>query len=193
MDLFREICGKDAMKNITVVTTFWDYLDQQTGAAREKDLAGKSGLLKQLKDNGAVFERCGRDSVSKMPLSSHPFSTPQSIVDRIIKLDPTTLDFMDDVSMTDTLSETRPGILLDIQHEDQKRIDEQHIARLEQELALVKVQNQEYQELITECNELREEVKRLRAEQQKLKEEPLKKRKYFLGLFTRNKKKKLPA
>lgn len=175
MNLFREICGEGAMKNVTVVTTFWDYLagDLASGDAREKDLATRPGLLKQLKDQGAVFERSGKDPISGKPLSSAHFATPQSIVDRIVKLNPTALAFMDEVAKNTKLLETRPGRLLDAQYEEEKRLNDDRSAQLQKELALARERNENYSDLVAECTELREQVKRLQTEQQTLRNEPI--------------------
>lgn len=38
INIFRRICGKAALPNVTLVTSRWSDVDEQTGAMREKDL-----------------------------------------------------------------------------------------------------------------------------------------------------------
>jgi len=38
LQVFQELCGKNALKNIVLVTTMWDDVEESTGAAREDEL-----------------------------------------------------------------------------------------------------------------------------------------------------------
>jgi hypothetical protein len=35
---FKELCGDDALRKITLVTTMWSEVDEDTGSQREKEL-----------------------------------------------------------------------------------------------------------------------------------------------------------
>ena len=38
LQMFEELCGKDALKNVILTTTMWDEVDEETGLAREEQL-----------------------------------------------------------------------------------------------------------------------------------------------------------
>jgi ribosome-associated translation inhibitor RaiA len=39
--MFKKLCGENALRNIILMTTMWDEVDEETGAQREKELKGK--------------------------------------------------------------------------------------------------------------------------------------------------------
>ncbi|KIM23084.1 hypothetical protein M408DRAFT_28197 [Serendipita vermifera MAFF 305830] len=44
-ELFRKLCGTKALKNVIIVTTMWDQVDSQVGAAREEELKTDEGFF----------------------------------------------------------------------------------------------------------------------------------------------------
>jgi hypothetical protein len=44
LGMFRRLCGENALKNITTVTTMWGKLDKEAGEARERGLQNKDGF-----------------------------------------------------------------------------------------------------------------------------------------------------
>jgi hypothetical protein len=74
------------MKNVVVVTTFWDQLSIADGAEKERVLQTEAGLLKDLCDGGAKFVRSGTFEAGNHP-GGNEFWTCQQIVDHLLGLD----------------------------------------------------------------------------------------------------------
>ncbi|KAJ6536247.1 P-loop containing nucleoside triphosphate hydrolase protein, partial [Mycena capillaripes] len=55
LKIFRELCGTDSYKNVVVMTTFWDQVDETKGGTREAQLKAK--FFKPFVDGGARFMR----------------------------------------------------------------------------------------------------------------------------------------
>jgi hypothetical protein len=53
--MFTKLCGDDAMKNVTLVTTKWARVELEEGAMREEQL--KMKFWKGMLDKGAVTAR----------------------------------------------------------------------------------------------------------------------------------------
>jgi len=81
--MFKALCGEKSMRNVIVVTTFWDRLhNAQEGIAREKELKTVEGFLKQLSDNNATFERVGKQNTMRKSAEGYGLATPQEIISR---------------------------------------------------------------------------------------------------------------
>ncbi|KAG8216976.1 P-loop containing nucleoside triphosphate hydrolase protein [Butyriboletus roseoflavus] len=55
--LFRELCGKDSLRNVLIVTTMWSSVDPNVGATREEELAMSDDFFKPVLDEGARLVR----------------------------------------------------------------------------------------------------------------------------------------
>lgn len=56
LDMFQRLCGPEALKNVILLTTFWDMLDSESiGLAREKQL--REVFWRALIDQGSRTER----------------------------------------------------------------------------------------------------------------------------------------
>lgn len=70
--LFTKICGKDSMKNVSIVTTMWEDVLEELGARRERELASKTIFFKETLDQGARMCRFYNTSTSAMEIMN-PF------------------------------------------------------------------------------------------------------------------------
>ena len=59
--MFKSLCGKTAMKNTILATTFWDQVQQNVGTFRELELKSNREFWGQLIEQGAHTERYTRD------------------------------------------------------------------------------------------------------------------------------------
>jgi hypothetical protein len=41
LHMFKRLCGENALRNVILVTTMWDEVDEEMGSQREKELIGK--------------------------------------------------------------------------------------------------------------------------------------------------------
>ncbi|KAF7974365.1 hypothetical protein HWV62_12326 [Athelia sp. TMB] len=55
MDMFRRLCGNDALPNVVLVSTMWDQVDRITGQKREQEL--RDTFWRSMVDNGARTAR----------------------------------------------------------------------------------------------------------------------------------------
>ncbi|KAF8873367.1 hypothetical protein CPB84DRAFT_1690820, partial [Gymnopilus junonius] len=62
LKMFRNLCGTNNYKNVVVLTTFWDRVDEEEGVKRESQL--QSNFFKDLVAGGATFMRHDRTSPS---------------------------------------------------------------------------------------------------------------------------------
>jgi hypothetical protein len=55
--MFRKLCGKDALKNVAIVTTMWGKVDKEEAEDRERELQNKGGYFKDALERGAKMFR----------------------------------------------------------------------------------------------------------------------------------------
>ena len=55
--LFRELCGKESLRNVLIVTTMWSGVDPNIGETREQELAMSDDLFKPVLDEGGQLVR----------------------------------------------------------------------------------------------------------------------------------------
>ena len=69
LDMFRKICGDEALKNVVVGTTKWSYVTPEFGKQRERELQDRywKGMLRQ----GSVAMRVHADSTSAWEIVNH--------------------------------------------------------------------------------------------------------------------------
>ncbi|KAJ6562431.1 P-loop containing nucleoside triphosphate hydrolase protein [Mycena capillaripes] len=96
--MFRKLCGTDPFKNVVVLTTFWNRVDnEEEGLQREAQL--KSKFFNDLVDGGARFMRHDRTAESASEVLKHIFT-----------LVPTNVRIQEEMRVEDkTLEETAAG------------------------------------------------------------------------------------
>ncbi|KAI0696930.1 P-loop containing nucleoside triphosphate hydrolase protein [Cytidiella melzeri] len=57
LNMFRKLCGEDALRNVAFVTTMWDQEDPERAAARERELASRDEFFKPMLSQGATMYR----------------------------------------------------------------------------------------------------------------------------------------
>ena len=87
MVMFKRLCGPDPLKNVVVVTTFWDEIDLDEGIEFEKELKTKDRFLKGLVEGGSKFVRFSKFPPGEIPKGPE-FFPPISIVSELVALDP---------------------------------------------------------------------------------------------------------
>ncbi|KAH6910926.1 hypothetical protein BKA70DRAFT_1099657, partial [Coprinopsis sp. MPI-PUGE-AT-0042] len=121
MTLFKKLCGTESMKNVVVVTSFWDQLsDQSDGIQREHDLITQDGLLKELHLGGAKFVRSGHFMPGEQPHDA-AFLTPKEIVDYLLSLDPVYVEMQKEMANGKAIADTAAGSSLLEEFERLKR------------------------------------------------------------------------
>ncbi|KAJ6537016.1 P-loop containing nucleoside triphosphate hydrolase protein, partial [Mycena capillaripes] len=82
--MFRELCGTDCYKNVVVLTTFWDEVNETQGAMREAQL--KSKFFKALVDGGARFMR-----------HDHTIESARTVLEHVQTLVPTNVGIVNEI------------------------------------------------------------------------------------------------
>jgi hypothetical protein len=62
--LFERLCGEESFPIVILVSTMWDQIDEELGAAKEKELEMNEELWGKMKRNGAQVERLSGDEAS---------------------------------------------------------------------------------------------------------------------------------
>jgi hypothetical protein len=138
MTLFKKLCGADSMKNIVVVTSFWDELsDMNLGIQRETDLQSQEGLLKELYVGGAKFVRSGRFEPGKQP-HDPAFFTPKQVVDHLLALDPVYLEMQEEMGKGASVVDTAAGASLLEDFEKLKRETRESLEKLRIDLESIR-------------------------------------------------------
>jgi hypothetical protein len=115
--MFRELCGESALKNVCIATTNWGRVAQEEGDMRERELRESPKLFKPLLDAGARLVRHDKGVVSA-----------QSIVEHLIRKDPTKLQIQVELDEGKTLDKTGAGSVL---NEEIKAFMEKHEASVQ--------------------------------------------------------------
>jgi hypothetical protein len=63
--VFEKLCGAQVFKHVFLCSTFWDVVEEATGAAREKELCESEDLWGQMKREGAKVVRITEYHMSK--------------------------------------------------------------------------------------------------------------------------------
>ncbi|TFK17537.1 P-loop containing nucleoside triphosphate hydrolase protein [Coprinopsis marcescibilis] len=143
MKIFKEICGSNSMKNVVVITTFWDQLsDIQEGVAKEEQLKIEEGLLKELHDAGAEFLRTGHFEPGEMPHDAS-IQTPEQILSHVLSRDPVFLEIQKEMAQGASVAETTAGSTLIQEMEELQREFKQRIEAMSSEISMLKDVNDE--------------------------------------------------
>jgi hypothetical protein len=68
--MFRELCGEEPLKNVILVTSFWDQVSREVGERRERELERTPDFWGRMVDKGSRIARFeGRDSALSIVLS----------------------------------------------------------------------------------------------------------------------------
>ena len=70
LDMFKKLCGDDALRNVVLGTTKWSLINRrETGEKREQQL--RDSIWKEMINHGSVIRRVGRDRSSAMEILDH--------------------------------------------------------------------------------------------------------------------------
>lgn len=110
LDIFQRLCGKDALKNVLLVTSRWQDVDEKTGVDRERELREKfwSFMLR----SGSNMSRFHGDRDSAIGLVSQLLAK-ESIV----------LEIQREISSGRTLDQTAAGVYVG---DDIEKLKAQH-------------------------------------------------------------------
>ena len=135
--MFKKLCGPDPLKNVVVVTTFWDEVDLMQGVENEKELKTKDKFFKGLADGECRFARFGKYPPGKTPRGSE-FPPPISIVSDLLALNPVFVEMQKELAEGKTVEKTSAGVELYKELQELKRQQEKDVTDLNQKIAEMK-------------------------------------------------------
>ena len=106
MAMFKKLCGPDPLKNVVVITTFWDEIDLDQGIEFETELKTKDRFFKGLVEGGSKFVRFGKFPPGKIP-KDPGFFPPISIVSELVALDPVFIKMQKELADGKTVEENK--------------------------------------------------------------------------------------
>ena len=163
--LFKKLCGTEALRNVILVTTMWEKVDEKTGLVREEELVATPEFWGLMRDKGSRIVRHHNDHESAMRLLQILVSRPPAEATIVLDVQ----SQMVDGGMT--LGETDAGqeIELTLTRERTKYEEELLQTRADKQEALA-IQDQESATLLTEHEqETDDRIRQLKAEQENLK------------------------
>ncbi|KAH6988250.1 P-loop containing nucleoside triphosphate hydrolase protein [Ilyonectria sp. MPI-CAGE-AT-0026] len=66
--MFHQLVGRDAFKNVTLATTFWEHISEAVGARREQELRETKDFWGGMHGQGAEMVRLKRDRVAALSI-----------------------------------------------------------------------------------------------------------------------------
>lgn len=66
--MFRKLCGADNMRNVLLVSSMWDIVEEQQGAERERELSSEGTFWKSMLAQGASMRRYDNRTATALQL-----------------------------------------------------------------------------------------------------------------------------
>ena len=140
MTIFKKLCGPNPLKNVIVITTFWDEIELLQGIEFETELKTKDKFFKGLVEGKSKFVRYGKFPPGKIPKGSE-FLPPISIVAELVALDPVFVEMQKELAEGKTVEETSAGAELCKELQQLKLQQKKVVIDLNEKIAEMKAQN----------------------------------------------------
>ena len=147
MAMFKKLCGDDPLKNVVVVTTFWDETESLEGGIQtETELKTKDKFFKGLVEGGSKFVRHGLYSQDEQPRDPE-FQQPLSIVIDLLSLDPVFVEMQKELAQGKAVEETSAAAELYRELQELKRQQKRDVSELNMKIEDMKLANARDREL----------------------------------------------
>jgi hypothetical protein len=160
LKMFRRLCGPNPMPNIVLATNFWNFVDEETGARREKLLTSDPQSWGKMVRRGSRVARF---------LDTH--ASALEILNKILKLDRVTLQIQKElVDEGKNLASTGAGSVV---YAELKLLQQEHrtnLVRLQQDMEeAIAARDTEMEEALAESRKYSQaELSRLETEKERL-------------------------
>jgi septin family protein len=145
--MFQELCGKEAYKNVLMVTNMWGEANEDA-LAREQELRDKDIFFKPILDNGALLLRHMNDQESA-----------HKIIQNLTSIDPVVLRIQAELAAMNDITQTSAYAQLNRELMEQAEKNRQELEKLRVELEeAAQAQDEETR------MELQEESEKMEAE-----------------------------
>ena len=163
LNLFRALCGDDALSNVIVITNMWGEVSVDLGEERERELQTDNQLFKAVLDKGALMLR-----------HDNTLATAQSIVRRLVDKQPKALRIQCElVDEGRDITETTAGLELDkgLAAAHKKHTEELAEIQKEKEAALARKDEETTQELEAARRGLLKHIEEIESDRARLSQE----------------------
>lgn len=166
LEMFKALCGEEALNNVVLATTYWDSVSQGQGEERESELSNTRNLFQGMIGNGAKLMRHDRGTESA-----------QGIVDYLLPKTPVAPKIMQELQQGKTIKDTAAGSMLVEQIEKSMIKYQAEMAELKQEVteAIVNKDESLKQELVLEQQALQRKIDKVRVDHKFLMDEVVQK------------------
>lgn len=158
LKMFRELCGRDPLRNVILATTFWGKVDQAEALKREKQLAETEEFWGGMLEAGSIMERLiGRESAL-------------AIVSLLLGKNPIALQIQHElVDEAKALIDTAAGQTV---NEELMRLQHEHkseLARMRNEMDELKEHDEQLRTMMAKQQvKVEKELEKVRQQQEKL-------------------------
>lgn len=122
--MFQKLCGNESLKNVVLVTTFWDAVLLEEGKMREKELVSNLRFWKPMVERGSKVHRYYPNK-----------SKAVDIVKEVLRNQTTILDIQKElVDQHRVLKDTSAGQALSEEYSQQLRILETELTEVQEEI-----------------------------------------------------------
>lgn len=162
-NMFRELCGPDALRNVVIVTNMWEMVKPGVGEAREAQLRSNDQLFKPVLDKGAQMIR-----------HDNTLESARSIVGRLVFNYPLPMQLQREiVDEGKDIRLTSAGLELDRRLAEMEKMFEEKLAAIlkANEEAMATKDKQTQEELAEARRELEAGMLRIQNERERLSRE----------------------
>lgn len=78
--LFRKLCGDDSLRNVAILTTMWDRVDEEVGMKRQRALQEGDKWFGQMVEHGAIVIRHHDTAESADHVLGHFFAKQPTVL-----------------------------------------------------------------------------------------------------------------
>lgn len=117
LTIMKKLCGQDNLKNVVLVTTFWNDVTWELGVRRERELISTDDFWKQLVDQGSKVERMSKDYKKFIP-----------VLLEIAGRQPMKLSIQKEMQDGKSLEETMAGLFINA---ETKKLEQTHQDKLQ--------------------------------------------------------------
>ncbi|KAF7327943.1 hypothetical protein MKEN_00374500 [Mycena kentingensis (nom. inval.)] len=159
-NMFRELCGEDAFKNVVVITTMWDTIASEVGDKRETQLKTDQKCFKPVLDKGAQLVR-----------HDNTVASAQAILHCVLENTPSVLRIQSEiVDEGKTLGQTAAGVEINRELAKQAKMHKAEMDELRERMedAIRERNDEARQEVEDATRELHEKMQRVKNDAQTL-------------------------
>jgi len=158
--MFQKLCGDEAFRNVVLVTSFWDMIDESVGEAREAELRNKDEYWAKMVRKGSQIKRYNRNDPTS---TDQILQTLETFSPRMLKAQKEILIDKKDPRQTDAAVFARLAEMQDRAEEKRQQVEKEKERIAEEEKARWRAA---YLQRLKDAEEARERAEEDRREKE---------------------------